>query len=51
MNRIYKIQRKKYIYNLLGLCHICGPHSGCNQTNRFKGNRNWKQYRKNQYKQ
>jgi len=50
MNKIYKIKRRRYLYKLIGLCSFCGWHSGCNSAYRLKEKRNWKEYRKTQYK-
>ncbi len=47
-NRVYKLlQRSK----VLG-CPICGPNSGCNSSSR-RGvlDRNWKKFRKTQWKE
>lgn len=50
--RIKNFEKKEYkvkLYNnQMSGCPICGPHSGCNSGwNRTK---NWKSYRKTQYK-
>lgn len=33
-----------------GLCPICAPNKGCNCWNKPRDLRNWKKYRKTQYK-
>lgn len=48
--RVYKIMYRQYLNKYIGLCPICSPHGGCNFWNKFKGNRNWKRYRKTQWK-
>ena len=44
-----KLLRKK-LSSDEGLCFICGPHSGCNSWKKYRGKRNWKGYRKTQWK-
>lgn len=48
--RVYKMLLRKLIYDKGGLCHYCGPHSGCNSNRGNKSHRSWKQYRKYQWK-
>lgn len=47
-SRVYKLLKRSKV---LG-CPICGPNSGCNSSSR-KGDldRNWKKFRKTQWKQ
>jgi hypothetical protein len=45
-SRTYKMYQRAQV---LG-CPICGPNSGCNRYSKYK-DRNWKKYRKTQYKQ
>lgn len=49
-SRIYKLLYRDYLDKKAGLCSYCGPHRGCNANWRVKDNRNWKKYRKTQYK-
>lgn len=48
--KTYKIILRRKIYDDNGLCHYCGPHSGCNSYRKKHPLRNWKQYRKTQWK-
>lgn len=48
--RYYKMLKRKAFYDDRGLCHYCGPHSGCNSNNHLYGMKNWKKFRKTQYK-
>ena len=48
--KMYKILLRKQFYNDHGLCFYCGPHSGCNSNWKPSSSRNWKQYRKTQWK-
>jgi hypothetical protein len=48
--KVYKMLHRKELYDEQGLCHYCGPHSGCNSNFRPSSNRNWKMYRKTQWK-
>jgi hypothetical protein len=48
--KVYKILLRRKFYDDHGLCHYCGPHSGCNSNNRLYKMRNWKKYRKTQWK-
>lgn len=47
---VYKKLLKMVLLRESGLCPICGPHSGCNSRNKFHPNKNWKKYRKTQWK-
>lgn len=51
-NKVEKINYKNYLYKQVGLCTICSYHNGCisNERGKYK-DRNWKKYRKNQYKE
>jgi hypothetical protein len=49
-SRVYKILNRKMLDNNEGLCPICGPHSGCNFWKKHRGLRNWKEYRKTQWR-
>jgi hypothetical protein len=49
-SRVYKILKRKMLDNYEGLCPICGPHSGCNFFKKHRGHKNWKEYRKTQWK-
>lgn len=33
-----------------GICPFCRPHGGCNARNKYTVKKNWKKYRKTQYK-
>lgn len=48
--RVYKMLKRKALYDEKGLCHYCGPHSGCNSNWRLKTDRNWKNKRKTRWK-
>jgi hypothetical protein len=48
--RVYKLLKRKLLYDEQGLCHYCGPHSGCNSMFKAKDRKNWKLYRKTQWK-
>ena len=48
--KTYKILLRRKFYDDHGLCHYCGPHSGCNSNWKPSSSRNWKQYRKTQWK-
>lgn len=50
-SRVYNLLLIEKNYNDLGLCPYCPPHGGCNYWNSRKPERNWKRYRKTQYKQ
>ena len=50
-SREYKIILRKVLDNNEGLCPICGPHTGCNFFKKYRPNRNWKEYRKTQWKE
>ena len=50
MNKIYKILLKRKISDLFGYCDRCGLNSGCNSRNRVNKIKNWKEYRKTQWK-
>ena len=49
-SKVYKILKKKALSKKLGLCFICGYHTGCNFWNKNHKIKNWKQYRKLQWK-
>lgn len=49
-SRTYKLIKHEWVSSNLGLCWFCPPNKGCNYWNKNKPNRNWKNYRKNQYK-
>lgn len=51
--KIYKRLRKKYLSISKGLirCEICPINKGCNKRRKKIDKKNWKQYRKNQYKE
>lgn len=49
-SRVYNLLKRQELFNYEGLCPICGPHSGCNSFKKFKGKKNWKEYRKTQWK-
>ena len=48
--KVYKVLQRLAFYDERGLCHYCGPHSGCNSNWKTSSTRNWKNYRKTQYK-
>lgn len=58
-NKLMKTTANRRVFNLVykssvnakhGLCSICNMHSGCNYWYRSKPQKNWKAYRKTQYK-
>ena len=50
-SKVYKKAQKRVIDGEERKCFYCPPHSGCNGLfGGTKGRRNWKRYRKNQYK-
>lgn len=49
--KVYKILLRKLFYDERGLCHLCGPHSGCNSNRKKKVRKNWKEFRKTKYKE
>lgn len=49
-SRVYKILKRKMLDKYEGLCPICGPHTGCNFWKKHRGLRNWKEYRKTQWR-
>jgi hypothetical protein len=48
-SRIYKLLKREKLYSWEGKCFYCPPHGGCNRKNREQI-KNWKKYRKTQYK-
>jgi len=48
--KVYKMLKRKAFYDEKGLCHYCGPHSGCNSIWKIRTSKNWKKHRKTQYK-
>lgn len=48
--RVFNLLYKKDVRAKHGLCPYCNLHSGCNYWNRSKPQKNWKNYRKTQYR-
>lgn len=48
-SRVYKLYRNFYISGKEGYCGWCQMNRGCNKWHR-RPQRNWKKYRKNQWK-
>lgn len=46
---VYNRVQRQYLFEYENLCHYCPPHRGCNRRFR-KIDRNWKRYRKTQWK-
>ena len=49
-SREYKILKRRMLNNYKGLCPICNLRGGCNFWNKRREIRNWKKYRKTQWK-
>jgi hypothetical protein len=49
-NRTYRRALLEVVSDNELLCHYCPPHKGCNWFKKDKRMRNWKEYRKTQYK-
>lgn len=49
--KVYKLLKRLAFYDDMGLCHYCGPHSGCNSNWKPRSSKSWKQYRKTQWKE
>lgn len=45
-SRVYKMIERSFV---LG-CPICGPNTGCNSNNKNYTLKNWKKFRKTQWK-
>jgi hypothetical protein len=50
-SRVYKLLKRIKLDKYEGLCPICGPHTGCNFFKKHRGIKNWKEYRKTQWKE
>lgn len=53
--KVLKSTTSSLVYNaankeLHSDCDLCSWHSGCNRSNRLKGESSWKKYRKHQWK-
>jgi len=48
---VYNKLHAIHLYNHYGLCPICPPNGGCNRGFGVVENRNWKKFRKTQYKE
>ena len=52
MNRsVYNKLHTEYLFNHYGLCPYCPANGGCNRGFGVTENRNWKEFRKTQYKE
>ena len=49
-SRTYNLALRRKINSNENKCFICHPHRGCNANNTNFVKRNWKHYRKTQYK-
>ena len=49
-SREYKIAYRQVLDKNLSLCQYCHPNKGCNYWNSRHITRNWKEYRRHQWK-
>lgn len=48
---VYNILYSRHLFDHYGLCPYCPPNGGCNRGFGVTENRNWKEFRKTQYKE
>lgn len=50
-NSVYNKLYTKHLFDYYGLCPYCPVNGGCNRGYGAAENRNWKKFRKTQYKE